>query len=77
MLYTNYYGCCTIFQTTIKNCRAPHLKSTDLIRIQVTTCSLAAAYKFKQRYCTMLANVTGNCVVANVIYSDDKYYAVT
>jgi len=38
MLYTNYCGCCTLFQTTTKNYRARHLKSTDLNRIQVTTC---------------------------------------
>ena len=37
MLYTNYYGCCRLFQTTIKNCEVPHLQSTDLNRIQVTT----------------------------------------
>jgi len=24
MLYTNYYGCCRLFQTTIKNCKVPH-----------------------------------------------------
>ena len=76
MLYTNYYGCCTLFQTTIRNYRDPHLKSTDLIRIQVTTCSLAAAYKFKQRSCTMLANASGNCVVTNVTYNENKYYVV-
>jgi len=37
MLYTNYYGSGTLFQTTIKNWRAPHFKSTDPNRIQVTT----------------------------------------
>jgi len=36
MLYTNYCGCCTLFQTTIENYKVPHLKSTDLNRIQVT-----------------------------------------
>jgi len=36
MLYTNYYGCCRLFQTTIKNCKVSHLKSTDLNRIRVT-----------------------------------------
>jgi len=36
MLYTNYYGCCKLFQTTIKHCKVPHVKSTDLKRIQVT-----------------------------------------
>ena len=24
MLYTNYYGCCRLFQTTFKNCKVPH-----------------------------------------------------
>jgi len=39
MLYTNYYRCCRLFQTTIKNCKVPlpDLNSTDLSRIQVTT----------------------------------------
>ena len=45
MLYTNYYGCCRLFQTTIKNYKVPHVKSTDLNRIQVTIRSLAATYK--------------------------------
>jgi len=77
MLYTNYYGCYTLFQMIIKNCIAAHLKSTDLNHIQVTTHSLAAAYKFKQHYCTMLANATGNCAVTNVTYNENKYYVVT
>ena len=36
MLHTNYYGCCRLFQTIIKNCKVPHLKSTDLNRMGVT-----------------------------------------
>jgi len=28
---------CRLFQTTIKNCKVPHLNSTDLNHIQVTT----------------------------------------
>ena len=53
MLCTNYYGCCTLFQTTIKNYKVPHLKSTDLNRIQVTMRSLAATYN--------LPNATALC----------------
>ena len=34
MLYTNYCGCRRLFQTTIKNYKVPHFKSTDLNRIQ-------------------------------------------
>jgi len=45
MLYTNYYGCCRLFQTTIKNYKVPHFKSTALNRIQVIIRSLAATYK--------------------------------
>jgi len=45
MLWTNYYGCCGLFQTTIKNYKVPHFKSIDLNRIQVTIRSLAATYK--------------------------------
>jgi len=37
MFYTNYYECCRLTQTTIKNRKVPNLKSTDLNRIQVTT----------------------------------------
>jgi len=75
MLCTNYYGCCRLFQTTIKNYKVPHFRSTDLSRIQVTIRSLAAtyAYKLKQRYCTMLATATGNCDVTNVNYNANKY----
>jgi len=36
MLYTNYYGCCRLLQTTIKNCKVSHLKSTNLNCMQVT-----------------------------------------
>jgi len=45
MLYTDYYGCCRPFQTTIKNYKVPYFKSTDLNRIQVTIRPLAATYK--------------------------------
>jgi len=45
MLYTNYDGCCRLFQTTIKNYKVPNLKSTNLNRIHVTIHSLAATYK--------------------------------
>ena len=45
MLCTDYYGCCSLFQSTIKNYKVPHFKSTDLNRIQVTICSLAETYK--------------------------------
>ena len=45
MICTNYYGCCRLFQTAIKNYKVPHFKSTDLNRIQVTACSLAAVNK--------------------------------
>jgi len=37
MLYTNYYRCCRLFQTTIENCKVPSLKRTNLNCIQVTT----------------------------------------
>ena len=76
MLYTNYYGCCKRFQTTIKNCKVPHLKSTDVNRIEVTmlTCW---NIQVKQHYWTMLTTATGNCDVTNVTYSENKYYVVT
>ena len=76
MLCTNYYGCCTPFQTTIKNYKVPHFKSTNLNRIQVTTLT-CCNIQVKQRYCTMLATATGNCDVTNVTYDENKYYAVT
>jgi len=50
MSCTNCYECCRLFQTTIKNYKVPHFKITNLNRIQVTIRSLAATYKFKQRY---------------------------
>jgi len=74
MLCTNYYGCCILFQTTVKNYKVPHFKRIDLNRIQVTIRSLAATL---QRYCTMLATATGNCDVTNVAYNENKYYVVT
>ena len=61
MLYRNGYGCFRLFQTTIKNRKAPHLKRTGLNRIQVTT--LACNIQVKQRYGTMLATATENCAV--------------
>jgi len=72
----NYHGCCTLFQTKNKNYRVPHLKSTDLNRIQVTTLA-CCNIQVKQRYCSVLATVTGNCAVTNVIYNENKYYAIT
>ena len=77
MSCTNCYECCRLFQTTIKNYKVPHFKITNLNRIQVTIRSLAATYKFKQRYCTMLATATGNCDVTNVIYNENKYHVFT
>ena len=76
MLYTDYYECCRLFQTTIKNYTVPHLKSTNLNRIQVTplTC---CNIQVKQHYCSMLATATGNCDVTNVTYGENKYYVVT
>jgi len=65
MLYTNYYGCCRLFQTTVKNYKVTHLKSTDLNRIQVTTLT-CCNIKVKQRYYTMLVTVTGNCAVTHL-----------
>jgi len=76
MLYTNYYGCCRLIQTTIKNCEVPNLKSTNVNRIQVTTLTCCNT-QVKQNYCPMLATATGNCAVINVTYSDNKYYVVT
>ena len=43
--YARIIGCWRLFQTTIKNYKVPHFKSTDLNRIQVTIRSLAATYK--------------------------------
>ena len=73
MLYTNCYGCCRLFQTTVKSRKVPHLKSTDLNRIQVTTFTCCNT----QHYCTMLAAATCNCDVTNVTYNENKYYVVT
>ena len=70
MLYTNYYWCCRLFQTTIKNRKVSHLMRTDLNRIQVTT--LTWNTQVKQRYGTMLAAATGSCALANVTYSENK-----
>ena len=71
-----YYGCCRLFQTTIKNCKVPHLKSTNLNSFQVTTITCCNK-QVKQHYCTMLATATGNCDVTNVSYDENKYYVVT
>ena len=77
MVYINYYcGCCRLFQTTIKNCKVPHLKSTDLKRIQVTTFT-CCNMQVKQHYCTMLATAADNCAVTNVTYNENNYYIVT
>jgi len=76
MLYTNYYGHCRLFQTTIKNCKVPHSKSTGLNRIQVTTLT-CCNIQVKQHYYTMSATATGNCAVTNVTYNENKYYVVT
>jgi len=62
--------------TTVKNCKVPHLKSTDLNHIQVsslTCCNI----EVKQLYCTMLSTATGTCAVTNVTYIENKYYVVT
>jgi len=67
---------CKVFQTTIKNCKVPHLKSTNLNRIQVTTIT-CCSIQVKQHYCTMLAAATGNCDVTNVTYGENKYHIVT
>jgi len=69
------HGCCRLFQTTIKNYEDPHLKSTNLSRIQVTTLT-CCNIQVKQHHCTMLATATGNCDVTNVTYSE-KHYVVT
>jgi len=73
MLYTNYYECCRLFQTTIKNCKVPHLRSTDLNLVEVIP-SLAATNKSNN---TMLATATSNCAVTNATYNENKYYVVT
>jgi len=73
MLYTNYYECCRLFQTTIKNCKVPHLNSTDLKLIEVTTLTCCNI----QVNNTMLATATSNCAVTNVTYNDNNYYVVT
>jgi len=76
MFHTNYYGCCILFQTTIKNYRVPHLKSTDLNRIQATTVG-CCNIQVKQRCGTMLATATGDCDVTNVTHNENEYYVVT
>jgi len=76
MLYTNYYECCRLFQTTIKNCKVLHLKSTNLNRIQVTTIT-CCNIRTQQHYCTMLGTATSNCDVTNVTYGENKYHVVT
>jgi len=76
MLHTNYCGCCRLFQTTIKKCKFPHLKSTNLNSIQVTTLN-CCNIQVKQHYYTMLATATGNRAVTNVTYNENKYHVVT
>jgi len=56
---------CRLLQTTIKNCKVPHLNSTNPNRIQVTTLT-CYNIQVKQHYCTMLATATGNCALTNV-----------
>jgi len=58
MLCTDYYGCCRLFQTTIKNYKVPHFKSIDLNRIQVTIPSLAATYNVRA---TRVVHYAGYC----------------
>ena len=62
MLYTNYYGCCRLFQTTIKNCKVPRLKSTNLNRIQVTTLT-CCNIQVKQHYAGYTSDRHVNCYV--------------
>ena len=76
MLYTNCYGCCRLFQTTVKNCKVSHLKSNDLNRIQVTTLT-SCNVQVKQHYCTVLATATSNCAVTNPTHKENKHYVVT
>ena len=76
MLYTNYYGCCRLFQTTIKNRKVPHFRRTDLNRIQVITFT-CCNIQVKQHYCIMLVAATGSCAVTNVTYNENEYYVVT
>ena len=77
MVYTNcYYGCYRLFQTTIKNCKVSHLKSTDQNCIQVTTFT-CCNMQVKQHYCTILATAAANCAVTNVTYNENNYYVVT
>ena len=78
MLYANYYGCCRLFQTTIKICKVPlpHLNSADINRIQVTTLT-CCNIQVKHHYCTILATATGNCDETNVTYIENTYYVVT
>ena len=56
-----------------KNCEVPHLKSTDLNRIQVTTLT-CRNMQVKQHYCTMLATATRNCAVTNVTYNQNNTF---
>ena len=75
MLYTNYYGCCKRLQTTIKNCKVPHLKSTDVNRIEVTmlTCW---NIQVKQHYGTMLATATGKLTMRiNIMSSRELFFS--
>jgi len=71
MLYTNYYGCCRLLQTAVKNCKVPHLKSTDLNCIQMTTFT-CCNIQVKQHGCTILATAIGNCAVTNVTCNENN-----
>ena len=77
MLCTDYYGCCRLFQTTIKNFLSfpfqEHRSKPHPNDYTLTCCNIQVI----QRYCTMLATATGNCDVTNVTYNANKYYVVT
>ena len=76
MLYTNVYGCCRLFQTTIKNRKVPYLKRTDLNRIQVTT--LTCNISVKQRYKALCWLLPPEIVLQQTQpYNENKYYVVT
>ena len=57
---------CRLFQTTIKNCKVPHLRSTDEATSKWRRSLAAINIQVKQHYCTLLAAATGNCDVTNV-----------
>ena len=77
MSCTDYYGCCRLFQTTIKNYKSSpfeeHQSKPHRSDYTLTCCNI----QVKQRYCTMLATATGNCDATNVTYNANKYYVIT